>query len=194
MNKKILLIAGLVILSQPVQADTFLLPGGDVHASHALGQVKVIHDECGYHITRKGVAYRIQSHNVDKSIRDLTSAQLLKAIGKIYFTITGDCEENFSINAHVRGPGGMHRFRSPEANARREREKSDRYIEKAAKASKRAADLEDSIADKHEKRAEEAAAVYKKEYAAMTSSRGRAEGDKSAAELYEDILTNKHKG
>lgn len=106
MKKKLLLMAGLISISLSAQSNPLVFPEGDVHASHTIGKVTISHDSDGYRIITETGSHLIASHNVDKSIRGLTTEQLSKALGKIHLMVKGDNENDLSIQMNVRGPGG----------------------------------------------------------------------------------------
>ena len=71
-----------------------------------LGKVRVTHDEQGFHVIKDDTKYDVKKYFVDSSVRDLTSEQLSKFLKVGYLSVGKIEDQDFSLKAHVRGPGG----------------------------------------------------------------------------------------
>lgn len=93
--------AGNVCHAQPLE-----LESSTVFIPACLGKVSLLHSDHGFSVVKEGRERRVQKHDTDPLVRNLSEDQLKSFLQHGYLSISQMSNDDYALQAHVRLPGG----------------------------------------------------------------------------------------
>lgn len=105
-NSLAMLFLGFAFFNHVSFAGDLVLRDSSVFVPQHLGKILVTHGAKGFNVSHDGTTYEVKKYLTERSLRTITNAQLKAFLAKGYLAVNKMDNGDFTLKAHVRGPGG----------------------------------------------------------------------------------------